>query len=113
MNPPISPGLHSSAPAVLEAPGPLLTLLNIPLTGLGGGFRWARDFTALRREIVERHQSGLSIIDIRHVFNLGRVAATLWITEGETRRPGRPFLGAQYSLAVHPGGLGEDQHGYH
>ena len=92
-------------------------MLNIPLTGLGGGFRLARDFMALRREIVERHQSGLSIIDIRHVLNLGRVAVTRWIAEGETRWPGRPFLVAQYvlgnkkqhSTAVHPEGLGKYQ----
>ena len=77
-----------------------------------GGFRLVRGYTALRREIVERHQSGLAIIDIRNVLILGMVAATRWIAEGETRRPGRPFLGAQYCSAGHPGGLGEDQHGY-
>ena len=77
-----------------------------------GGFRMVRGFTVLRREIFERPRSGLPIIVIRHVLNLGRVAVTLWVAEGETRRPGRTFLGVQYSSAVHPGGLGEDQHGY-
>jgi hypothetical protein len=77
------------------------------------GFRLVRGFTVMRREIFDRPRSGLPIIDIRHALNLGRVAVTRWIAEGETRRPGRPFLGCQYSSAGHPGGLGEDRQGYH